>query len=452
MIGALTRSGASADGEAAARALARYSSCLPSVAISKVELARSRPSRVTRLGDQPMTGSIFRKYPLLAMAPRALVGVHCNSGIDPESPREDDSTAEAASNLTLHAGPGGLAFDYAHRPNLIHGVAGDEQLVFSTEPLNGRVAVLDRFNSDEQAVLPPPSGGFLLPFSVRVPRPGRVVVLDSGGFPDPAAPAIPRIYDYDYTWNRVTHQFTATLVRTVTFAGQPVVFAEDIEVASDGTYYMSDSVIGSIWVVHPNGGIVPGIFPAPGMVIPAVGPCKFTPITIDGIPFTLGGNFAPGVGKLAVRGDQLYFTSTCLGGLQRVPRAALVDPLRSPDQRASDIHEVSPRPANVVEEAFEGVTFNRWNSADAHAYVSDAFQGRVLRIDVNTGEREVVVAGFDLFDFPTALQFLPPVFGLTPLVVSSDQEHRLAWLNAAITTSLLHPPFIIAKVYVHDKH
>ena len=69
---------------------------------------------------------------------------------------------------------------------------------FVAEPLNQRIAVLDRFTGLEVAQVPAPPGGFLLAFSIRVRRPGRLVVLDSGGFPNPEVPSIARVYDYDY--------------------------------------------------------------------------------------------------------------------------------------------------------------------------------------------------------------------------------------------------------------
>src|SRR5215475_9695895 len=94
-----------------------------------------------------------------------------------------------------------IAFEYADRSHLITAAAGDTQIVFVTEPLNQRLAVLDRFSGNEVGQVPTPPGGFLLPFSVRVPRPERLVVLDSGGFPNPSVPSIARVYDYDYQWN-----------------------------------------------------------------------------------------------------------------------------------------------------------------------------------------------------------------------------------------------------------
>src|ERR1044072_2390920 len=103
---------------------------------------------------------------------------------------------------------GGHAAKLAQRDSLIHGVAGDEDYVFVTEPGIGvatdgprvgaldrgsrrekgglaapapgiavatdgpRVVALDRDSGREKGVLPAPPGGFKLPFTLRVPETG----------------------------------------------------------------------------------------------------------------------------------------------------------------------------------------------------------------------------------------------------------------------------------------
>jgi hypothetical protein len=42
-----------------------------------------------------------------------------------------------------------VAFDYAERSHLVTAAAGDARLVFVVEPLNQRIAVLDRFTGKE---------------------------------------------------------------------------------------------------------------------------------------------------------------------------------------------------------------------------------------------------------------------------------------------------------------
>lgn len=369
----------------------------------------------------------------------------------PDPTAVSGSARAVAQELLIDVNPHSVAYDYYPSQHVPHGLTGDEQFVFVTQPLSGRVAVVDRLTGHELTTLPAPPAGWQLPFAMRVPRTGRLVVLDAGGFPNPFVPSIARLYEYDYSRNRRTRRFEATLVRTISFEGLPLVFAEDFEVLPSGGYVVSESVIGALWNVSAEGEISFGLFPVTGEPIAALAACPFTPVTIGGIPFSTAGNFAPGVGSLAVRDGQLYFGSSCRGGVARIPVASLTDPTRSPKQRADDIVDVSPRASGVASEALKGFTFNRWKPSDTHLYVTDAFGQRVLRVDLATGAREVVADDPTLFDFPVSAQFLPPVGGgngLSMLVVASDQEYRLAALNALISQDILHPPFIVAKIYV----
>jgi len=344
------------------------------------------------------------------------------------------------------AGPRGIAFEYGRSDVPISAAAGDTRLVFVTQPLTRSVAVLDRFTGQQVGQLPAPPAGWLLPFSLRVPRNGHVVVLDSGGLPNPTTPSIPRVYDYDFAYNPHTRQFTATLTRTVSFEGLPVVFAEDVEVTSSGAYVVSESIIGALWLIRPDGAIDFGLFPTTGVPIPQLAPCAFPGATVGGIPFDTAGHFAPGVVGLAERQGQLYFSTTCNGGVYRIPMASLSDPARDPAARALDIRTVSPRAPGVAE-SLHGLAFNRHHPADRWLYAADSLQLRVIRIDTVDGTRQVVLADPVLFNFPSKLQFLPPVGGLSPLVVASDQEHRLAAINTAITMDIVQPPWIVTKLY-----
>jgi hypothetical protein len=347
--------------------------------------------------------------------------------------------------------PQGLPATLAERANLPHGIAGDHGLVFVTEPLNGRVAVLDRFSGDEIGELAPPPGGFLLPFELRIPHPGHLVVLDSGGFPSPTSLAIPRVYDYQYTHNPAKRRFKATLQRTVRFDGIPFLFAEDVEALSDGRYVVSDSGFGALWVIQRDGSITPGLVPrslAPEDGIPGLAPCvlRATVTIADGVPYELPGGFAPGVGSMTSRGGFLYFGGTCPGGIARVPVASFTD-ARPPHERAADIEIISPRPEDAEFDTLKGLTFNPWDPRDEDLYAGDPFNLRIVRIDITTGERTVIVEDPVLFNFPVSMRFLPPVRGQYSLVVSSDQEHRFAPLNAALGgTSVLQLPFRIVEL------
>lgn len=356
---------------------------------------------------------------------------------------EQGAPEHAAPGMSI--GPRGQALAYARRDTLVSAAAGDSRLVFVTQPLAASVAVLDRFTGRQLGELPPPPGGWLLPFSLRVPGEGHVVVLDSGGFPSPTAPSVPRVYDYRVFYNPHTLQLHATLERIVRFDGLPLVFAEDVEVTPSGHYVVSESIVGALWVIKPDGSIAPGLFPSDGTPIATLAPCAFTPTTVGGLPFTTAGNFAPGVVGLAERRGQLYFSTTCHGGVYRVPVASLLDPTRSPAARAADIRPVSPRAAGTASETLHGLAFRHGDDA---LYAADSLQLRIVRIDTRDGSREVVAADPGLFNFPSKLQFLPALNAVAPLLVASDQEHRLKLINAALQADEVQPPWLITEVRV----
>src|SRR5688572_6045837 len=119
---------------------------------------------------------------------RGAVGVmaFCGAlGCGGEATPAGEETSRAAEALRVEISPSALAYDYAHRDNLITAAAGNSEVVFVAEPLVPRVAVLDRVTGEQLGEVPPPPGGWLLPFALRVSDEDTLVVLDPGGFPSP---------------------------------------------------------------------------------------------------------------------------------------------------------------------------------------------------------------------------------------------------------------------------
>src|SRR3954452_2541442 len=332
---------------------------------------------------------------------------------------------------------GGRVDTFTTRAALTHGIAGDERYVFVTEPGIGvapngaRVVALDRSSGREVAALPAPGGGFKLPFTLRVPRSGHLVVLDSGGFP-PVGP--PVVYDYRYSTERGALQ--AKLTRTTSFAGQPLAFAEDVEVLPNGEYVVSESIFGGLWLIGRDGRIRRGLVPDDGAPpLPGLGPCQYTgdPLTVGGLPFAAPNGFLPGAGSLAVRGSDLYLSSTCHGGIQRLPISVLLDASRPAAERAKQIVEVTPK-INPIE-SLKGITFNRWDPKDPWIYAGDPFSLQLIRVTARRGKRQVLSDDARRFNFTVATTFLPPTRrgGKNPLITTSDQEYRWAATNAALS-------------------
>jgi len=380
----------------------------------------------------------------------------------PDEPARGDRVGTEMDALTGNVGGAGghriqitsaaASYDWAKVAHNPINVDGDTKYVFVTQALSGRIAVLDRFTGAELATLPAPADGFVLPTGLRVSGPGQITVLDSGGLPlDFAhARANPRVYTYAY--HTTNNAFSATLVRDVRFQGSFFGFAENLEVIGPNRFVIPDQVIGSFWTIEPDGSIVPGIVPtsdAPEDALAELAGCQFPQgffFDIEGIPFIVGGRLAPGAAHLAYRDGYLYFPNACRGHINRVP-ISVFDDDRAPHERASSIETISSRP--VGEEILAGMTFNEYDLSDEHLYFTMPTGLKVMRLDLATGQREVVGDDPTLFNFPVTVQFLPRVLGVTPLLIGSDQEHRILGVNELISQDLQNPPFTIAKAFVH---
>jgi len=376
----------------------------------------------------------------------------CSGAVGPEQSTEQATASEQA--LQVAVGPRSVSYDFARLDVLPAGVAGGQAVVFVGSPLEGRVLALGRVTGNQVGELPTPPTGFILPFIMHSVGEHRVAVLDAGGLPNPEPfiPANPTIYEYEYNFG--SSGFSANLVRMVSFADALIGFAEDFVKLSDGRYVLSDAILGSLWVAEPDGTVRPGIVPEtfePEDRITQLAFCENMPlIQVGGVPFLFSGATLPGVSPLglAERAGTLYFYSPCAEGLFKVPLASLSDG-RPPHERAADIRLVVPKPSNVLVEQLLGLTFNPFSPHDRWLYAADSLQLRIIRIDVATGQRQVVANDPTLFNFPSSMAFLPPLLdGIAPLMVVSNQQHRTVLTNAAITEDILQPPFIVAKVFV----
>jgi hypothetical protein len=340
------------------------------------------------------------------------------------------------------------AFTFTERASLSHGIAGDERFIFLTEPGIGpsvagpRVVVLDRRTRRKVGVLPAPADGFKLPFTLRVPETGHLVVLDNAGFPPEGPPSV-----YDYRYRPDGHGgVRANITRSTSFKGLPLLFGEDIEVLPNGEYVVSESVIGGLWLIEPDGKIKPGLVPSGMTPLAKLGPCQFAPGTyhVGDLPFEPMGGFAPGAGSLATRGSDLYVSSTCAGGIMRVPLKVLRDTTRPAEQRVAEIKTVTPRQSAL--ESLKGIQFDRWDPKDPWIYAGDPFHLRLIRVNSKTGARETLSTDARLFNFTVSTAFLPPAGeGLAaPLLTASDQEYRWTGLNTAIKTDAFKVPFVVA--------
>ncbi len=224
-----------------------------------------------------------------------------------------------------------------------------------------------------------------------------------------------------------------------------------MEVLPNGEYVVSESVFGGLWLVGRDGTVRPGIAnvdPMNSPPLPNLSGCAMTVppgFTIARLPFA--GAFAPGAGSLAVRGNDLYLSSTCHGGIQKLKIKTLLDSSRPAADRAAEITEVT-RPV-AQPSSLKGITFNEFDPSDPWIYAGDPFRLQLIRVHSRTGKREVLSTNQRLFDFTVSTDVLPPVFkGLpSPLVTASDQEYRWSVLNPALSKDEFRPPFIVGEYW-----
>jgi hypothetical protein len=335
-------------------------------------------------------------------------------------------------------------------------VAAGEKVFFVGDPLESRVIAYSRFTGRQIGELPQPPSGFAIPFIMHALDAGHVTILGAGGLPQPIpfVPAKPVIYEYEYSFS-VAAGFSAKLVRLIDFASVLVGFPEDFARLDDGRLLMSDALLGSIWVVQTDGTITPGIVPKTFNAVDAIPQLVFCPtmpeVTVNGVPFLFSGSSIPGVGPIAARDGTVYFFSACARALYSFPAAILSDQ-RQPYQRAADIRLIARTPANIVVEELLDFQFNPYNHEDAYLYAAHPMQLELIRINVGTGERQVIANDPKLFDFPSSLAFLPPVLDfdldITSFLVLSNQQERTPLLNDAISQDIFNLPFIVAEVLV----
>lgn len=369
-----------------------------------------------------------------------------------------EKTASSTDALQVAVSDRSVSFEFADVPILPAGIAAGTNVIFIGDPLEGRVLAYSRFTGKTIGELPPPPGGFVIPFIMHELGDGRVGVLGAGGLPqpDPFVPVTPIIYEYAFADTPAAiKSFSAHLTRSIDFGSVVVGFPEDFVQLDDGRILMTDAALGSIWVAETDGTITPGVVPktfARADAIPALVDCLNMPeVTVNGVPFLFSGSSIPGIGPIAVRNGTVYFFSACARGLYRFPVSVLSDH-RQPFQRAADFHLIASTPSDVAVEELLDFQFNPFDRDDPYLYAARGMQLEIIRIDPRTGRREVIAHDPKLFDFPSSLAFLPPIGGfedgLTSLVVVSNQQERTPLTNDAVTEDSFNLPFKIAKVII----
>jgi hypothetical protein len=376
------------------------------------------------------------------------------------APGRGDSQEKIATDqsaITISTSAHSISNDFLDINFLPAGIAADKKVVFVGDPLEGRVIAFSRLTGKQIGELPQPPGGFVLPFIMHSLGDGRVGILDAGGLPQPKPLVLahPLFSEYTFTYD-ANAGFSATLARFVDSTGTSVGFPEDFVKLPDGRTLLTDAVLGSLWVIQPDGTYTPGIVPKtfdPADAIPQMAICPTMPqVTVNGVPFLFSGSTIPGIEAVAVRNGTVYFHSSCARGLFKFPLAILSDGRQS-YERAADIQLVASTPSDIQVEELLDMQFNPYDATDPYLYAAHGMQLEILRVDSRNGARQVIARDARLFDFPSSLAFLPPIVGDTEIgspkmLVVSNQQERTPITNDAVTEDSFITPFLVAKVRV----
>lgn len=364
---------------------------------------------------------------------------------------EEPKTAETTSALMS------ITYPLASFPDGFEAddVTGDERLVFTAVLPSASVApgvvAARRIGGSPVGSLPPPVAGFALPTCVKVvtytttgaQTSGELVVVDNGGLPPAALPVAHR---YSYSWGPVAG-FSATLLSSTPLppltAGPPsppngIGYASGLLVLDPTTFVITDAFVGGAWVCDASfscflGVADPSWGPGPAGTFTGVGraPGGGTRSYTFVLPIPIfPGLF--GAAYVALTDEVCVERAAAPGGLWCVDRATLLDPLTSP--LAKSPRAVVP-PIPGVSDAGHGIAADRWHPASPWLYWARSFDNTIRRVNVQTLAVETVASSVQLFDFPTGLDALPPLFAgspLTNLAVAMGQEEWNAALNVAL--------------------
>ena len=219
--------------------------------------------------------------------------------------------------------------------------------------------------------------------------------------------------------------------------GQPLGFAEDVDVLPNGEYVVSESIFGGLWLIGRDGTIRRGLVPDDGA--PAAAQARPVPGQRRGPArsatcrsrLRAGSSRAPARSRSTTR---LYISSTCEGGMQnadqgRCSTASKPAVARGEDQDA-DAEAGRPREPeghHVQPLGSEGRLDLRGRPVPPQA---DPRQ-------LAHGQARGALRRRAAFNFTIATTFLPPVRhgAANPLITTSDQEYRWSPTNARSTAS-----------------
>jgi hypothetical protein len=371
----------------------------------------------------------------------------------------------------------------------VHGIGGDERLIFALQgvatadrPLG--VWVSHRRDGSHLGQVTPPPGGWSAPVAMKVTdynnrgeggSEGDFILLDSFT-PQESGTRPGTVYTYHYAFS-FESGLTTTLTGTHALplftgfdaGGNPDGPAYPISLVQtpSGDVVVIDMILGSIWasdptldswrlaIIDPRFAVgeleapLTGIDRAPGG---GVRPYTFSTVSIPpAIPFP----FLPGIHGVTycTPTDEIAVVRTASpGGVYGIPASVLLDAGVSPDEKSAAVREIAaPNPG--VTDLSAGVDYDRWNPETPWLYwqrsVSDGATGHntVYRVNLFSGVQEKLVESVQLYNWTNEISVLPSAdLGrfFTVLTNANNQDENLAQSNALLDgVSTLVGPTVI---------
>lgn len=341
-------------------------------------------------------------------------------------------------------------------------VTADERLVFTgvlpSASIAPAVVAASRATGNQVGTLPPPPGGFLLPTSIKVSSystsgagtTGELIVIDNGGLP-PTAHPVAYIYTYSHSPALgFSAALAATLPLPVLTAAPPsppngVGYASGLLVLNATTRLVTDAFVGGIWVCDASfvcqlGLASPDFAPAPAPTMTGVGRAPGGGVRT--YTFQLPIPIFPGVfgaAYVALTDEVCAERASQPGGVYCIDRAALLNTAVNPFAKAK---RTVVAPQIGVSDGGHGIAYDRFHPGSPWLYwvraladSADNFNNTIRRVNVVTGQVQIVFRSNSLLDFSTGLDVLPPIVANSPLTnlgIAMGQEENNAALNVAL--------------------
>jgi len=359
----------------------------------------------------------------------------------------------------------------------IHGVDGDERLLFVVAPSHTPdqehgVLVSHRLTGRHLGMVAEPPGGFLEPTSIQIERyttrgsrtEGVFIINDNGGPPALAGMVPTLVHRYRYAYSR-RDGFRSQWLEThrLPFGPPPppgtlptgIVYTAGFLRVPSGQTLVNDTALGAIWiddgsldhwrlaVMDPDlfGGHcddIAGVGRAPG------GGTRHYKLQT---PF----NLCPGVHSMthvALTDEVCVNRTTPPGGIFCWNRETLLDATIPPPIMGTLKRALVP-PAPGLSDLGDGVTYDRYHPDSRWLYFArspaDAavgFANTIWRVDVRTGAVQVVVRDNQLLDWTSNIAALPPLFptSRTTIFASVGQEENNPEVNVLLNGQ---PQFVV---------